>query len=174
MRDRSGRLSLLQWGVAVSPYPRETSSSKESSRYPEAVSFLRPCQDSRPAALAAHFLTERGLSSAGSVETEPTVSHPPSPGGYHHEAATTKAFLRTASGTAMVYLCVSQSHLPRWLSSASWFAMSSRVEIVHSSMNVSRSRSSASLSAYSSFVLHLSPLIVIMMPLKPSCPCMTS
>ena len=63
--NRSGRLSLLQWGVAVSPYPRENSPSEGSSRCPGAVSFLRPCQDSRPAALAAHVLTERGLSSAG-------------------------------------------------------------------------------------------------------------
>src|SRR5512136_2077978 len=63
--NRSGRLSLLQWGVAVSSYPREISPTEGSSRYPEAVSFLRPCQDSRPAALAAHVLTERGLSSAG-------------------------------------------------------------------------------------------------------------
>ncbi len=65
MRNRSGRLSLLQWGVAVSSDPRETSSPRESSHYPEAVSFLCPCQDSRPAASAAHLLSERGLSSAG-------------------------------------------------------------------------------------------------------------
>jgi hypothetical protein len=65
MRNRSGRLSLLQWGVAVSSNPRKTSSPRESSHYPEAVSFLCPCQDSRPAASAAHLLSERGLSSAG-------------------------------------------------------------------------------------------------------------